>query len=193
MRRRILVIDGHPDSSAERYVHALCRAYYEGALGAGHEIRSVILGEVSFPLLHSNAEFRSDRIPSSIRKCQESLAWADHVVILYPLWLGDMPALLKGFLEQLLRPVFASPAGPAGGPRPLAGKSARIIVTMGMPAAVYRLYFGGHSLKSLVRNILRFCGMGPVRSSVIGSVESMGQERRGKWLARAQELGRRAR
>lgn len=193
VRHRILVIDGHPDPSAERYVHALCRAYYEGARLAGHELRSIIVSELQFPLLRSNEEFRSDHIPSVIRECQEAVAWAEHIVILYPLWLGDMPALLKGFLEQVLRPMFAFPDGPDGVGKPLAGRSARIIVTMGMPAAVYRVYFAGHSLKALVRNILRFCGIGPIRSSVIGSVESMSQARRGKWLARVQELGRRAR
>jgi putative NADPH-quinone reductase len=114
-------------------------------------------------------------------------------VFLYPLWLGDMPALMKGFLEQLLRPGFAFSQGTVsdGMRKPLAGKSARVIVTMGMPAAVYRVYFGSHSLKALERNILHFCGIRPVRASVIGSVESMGQARRGVWLARVQRLGRR--
>ena len=193
MKRRILIIDGHPDSAAERFVHALCRAYYDGARLAGHELRSVIVSELQFPLLRSNDEFRSQQIPSAIRECQESLVWADHIVLLYPLWLGDMPALLKGFLEQLLRPGFAFSEAPmsAAVRKPLAGKSARIIVTMGMPAAVYRIYFGSHSLRALRRNVLHFCGIRPVRTSVIGSVESIGQARRGIWLARLQELGKR--
>ena len=55
--------------------------------------------------------------------------------------------------------------------RLLTGKTARIVVTMGMPAFVYRWYFGGHSLKSLERNILRFVGIRPVRESLIGMVE----------------------
>src|SRR6185437_15601141 len=133
MKRHILIIDGHPDASAGRFVHALCRAYYDGARLGGHEIRSIIVSEQKFALLRSNEEFRSRQIPSAIRKCQESLLWADHVVFLYPLWLGDMPALLKGFLEQLLRPGFAfceAPLSP-GVRKPLAGKSARVIVTMG--------------------------------------------------------------
>ena len=31
----------------------------------------------------------------------------EHLVIVFPLWLGDMPAVLKGFFEQVLRPGFA--------------------------------------------------------------------------------------
>ena len=154
----------------------------------------MIVSELKFSLLRSNAEFRGQQIPSAIRKAQESLLWADHLVFLYPLWLGDMPALLKGFLEQLLRPGFAFAEGPmvTAIRKPLAGKSARVIVTMGMPAAVYRVYFGSHSLQALRRNVLHFCGIRPVRATVIGSVESMSQARRGVWLARVQQLGKRA-
>lgn len=195
MSRRILIIDGHPDERAERYVHALTRAYRDGARLGGHEVRSVIVSELQFPLLRTGEDFQGGAPPEAIRQCQESFAWADHVVILFPLWLGSMPALLKGFLEQVLRPGFAFAAADAQR-RPgklLAGKSARIIVTMGMPAFFYRWYFRAHSLKSLERNILAFCGFRPVRASVIGMVERLGQVGRGVWLARVQKLGQRAR
>lgn len=77
-----------------------------------------------------------------------------------------MPALLKAFLEQVLRPDFEFGKGaqtrlPA---RLLKGKSARVVVTLGMPALVYRWYFGAHSLKSLQRNVLGLCGIRPVRT-----------------------------
>jgi putative NADPH-quinone reductase len=94
-----------------------------------------------------------------------------------------------------MRPGFAFAAAERNGfPRKLLkGKSARIIVSMGMPAFFYRWYFRAHSLKSLERNILGFCGIGPIRASIIGMVDAMGQEKRDRWLARVQELGRRAR
>jgi putative NADPH-quinone reductase len=188
--KRILLIDGHPDSLAERYLHALSRAYFDGARSRGHEVRSIIVSELQFPLLRSGDDFRTGAPPPAIRACQQDLAWADHVVILFPLWLGSMPALLKGFFEQVLRPGFAfAPATNGAVPKKLlAGKSARIIVTMGMPALFYRWYFRAHSLKSLERNILGFCGIGPVRSCVFGRVEASAQ-RRGNWLARVQKLG----
>jgi len=191
MPKRILIVDGHPDPMAERYVHALSRAYCDGARGAGHEIRSIIVSEIEFPLLRTSAEFEAGQPPDSIRECQDSLLWADHVVILFPLWLGSMPALLKGFFEQALRPgfAFAAPEGQGLPRRLLRGKTARIIVTMGMPALFYRWYFRSHSLKSLQRNILRFCGFNPVKASIVGMVKEMGTERRGRWLQRVQELG----
>jgi putative NADPH-quinone reductase len=195
MAKHILIIDGHPDPAAERYVHALSRAYFDGARAGGHEIRSIIVSELEFPLLRTSSDFQSGTPPEAIRKCQDDLRWADHVVILFPLWLGSMPALLKGFFEQTLRPGFAFKDSAAFGlpKRLLTGRTARIIVTMGMPSLFYRWYFRAHSLKSLQRNVLRFCGFRPVRADVVGMVESMSQAGRGEWLSRVQRLGRRGR
>jgi len=194
-KKRILIIDGHPDPQAERYLHALSKAYFDGAKSAGHEVRSIIVSEIEFPLLRTSADFRSGHPCEVIRKAQETVGWADHVVLLYPLWLGSMPALLKGFLEQLLRPdfAFAAAAGRGLPKKLLAGKSARVIVTMGMPGLFYRWYFRAHSLKNLERNILAFCGFRPVRACIVGRVESMSQAGRGVWLARVQRLGQRGR
>jgi len=91
----------------------------------------------------------------------------------------------------VLRPGFAFEAakGRRLPQKLLRGRSARIIVTMGMPALFYRWYFRAHSLKSLERNVLGFCGLKPVRACVVGMVESMSQAGRGNWLARVQKLG----
>jgi hypothetical protein len=71
----------------------------------------------------------------------------------------------------------------------LNGKSARIIVTMGMPAWLYRWYFLAHSLKSLERNILRFSGVKPVRETLIGGVEAGGMPSRARWLETVRARG----
>jgi putative NADPH-quinone reductase len=192
--KRILVLDGHPDAQADRYLHALAAAYRKGALAAGHEVRVINLAGLEFPLLRTAEEFAATPRAPAVREAQQALLWAEHVVILFPLWLGSMPALLKAFLEQVLRPGFAFAAGKGRGlPRKLlAGRSARIVVTMGMPSLFYRLVYRAHSLKSLERNILGFCGMRPVRASVIGMVEGMKPKARSAWLVRLEDLGKRA-
>lgn len=101
-----------------------------------------------------------------------------------------MPAFLKAFFEQTLRPGFAFAPPGAGMPKKrLAGKSAHIVVTMGMPAFVYRWYFGAHGLKHFERSVLGFCGVRPVRASLVGLVEAS-DSRREKWLQRMEVLGR---
>ena len=127
---------------------------------------------------------------ASIERAQRAIAWAEHLVIVFPLWLGDMPAVLKGFFEQVLRPGFAiGKAGPGRMAKGLlTGRSARIVVTMGMPAFFYAIYYRAHSLKSLKRNILEFCGVSPVRTTVIGMVEGR-KEAREDWLTRLAVFG----
>ncbi|MDX1608935.1 MAG: NAD(P)H-dependent oxidoreductase [Halofilum sp. (in: g-proteobacteria)] len=192
MAQRILIVQGHPDPERGHFVPALAQAYAEGAGAAGHEVRIIEIGALEFPLVRSRVDWEADDVPADIATAQQSLLWADHLLLVYPLWLGTMPALLKGFLEQLLRPRFAFGEKPGRVGHPLRGRSARIVVTMGMPAPVYRWYFRAHSLKSLERNILHFCGIRPVRASVVGSVEGSAT-RRERWLRRMRELGARAR
>jgi putative NADPH-quinone reductase len=112
----------------------------------------------------------------------------------FPLWLGGMPALLKGFLEQVARPGFALSMPKDGGmaAKLLTGRSARIVVTMGMPTLIYRWYFRAHSVKALERNILGFVGIAPIHETLIGMVESLGDVGVAKWLAKLTALGKRA-
>jgi putative NADPH-quinone reductase len=111
-------------------------------------------------------------------------------VFFFPLWLGGMPALLKGFLEQVAPPGFAiSQMGGASLPKKLlASRSARVIATMGMP--VCRWYFRAHSLKALERNILGFVGIAPIHETLVGSVESQSPAQREAGLLKLGCLGR---
>ena len=150
--------------------HALAASYEKGARESGYEVRTICIANLDFPLLRTNEDFYSNGPVPVIKQCQQDIRWANHMVIFYPLWMGSMPALLKAFFEQVFRPGFAME--PVDGGRRwvqlLKGKSAHIIVTMGMPAFMYRWFYGAHGLKSLERNILKFTGVGPIKESLIG-------------------------
>jgi putative NADPH-quinone reductase len=171
MGSRILILNGHPDTTRKGLCGALADAYAEGAASGGHAVERLDVGALQFDMLRSPAEFETGTEPPDIAAAQEAIRRADHLVVIFPLWLGDMPALLKGFFEQTLRPGFAFAYRPNGFPQKhLGGRSARIVVTMGMPALIYRWYFRAHALKNLKRNILGFEGYGPVRDTIVGSV-----------------------
>jgi putative NADPH-quinone reductase len=187
--RRIAIIDGHPDPNTARFCHALADAYGDGAVAAGHEVRQLTLAELDIPVLRTRRDWEEGIPAADVQAVQEAIQWCDHLVIVYPLWLGSMPALLKALLEQVMRPGFAigKELGTSAGL--LKGKTARIIVTMGMPALVYRWFFGAHSLKSLERNILKFVGIKPIAETLIGNVEG-GPRRSAEWIAKVNRLGR---
>lgn len=192
MSRRILLIQGHPDASQAHLGHALEEAYAKGAIAAGHEIQRINVATLDFPLLRSQREWKQGNVPPGLADAQVAINWAQHIVFFFPLWLGDMPALLRGFLEQVTCPGFAFPRE---GRAPLtskglAGRSARVVVTMGMPATVYRWYFRGHSLTSLERNILGTVGIAPVNRTLIGMAGNMDPESARKWLDKLEQLGK---
>lgn len=192
MPKRIALIQGNPDPAGNRYAHALAQAYTNSATKAGHEIKLIDIARLDFPLLRSKRDFENGTAPESIQEAQATIRWADHVVIIFPLWLGTVPALLKAFLEQTLRPgfAFAYPEDGKGLPtRLLKGKSAHVIVTMGMPAFIYRWYFRAHGVKGLQRSVLSFCGFGPIKNSLIGMVEAADGSGREKWLAKMRAYG----
>jgi putative NADPH-quinone reductase len=191
MAKRIAIIQGHPDTAHIHLCHALAEAYASGARASGHDVREISAAALDFPLLRSKAEFETGHVPASLAPSQAAIGQADHLLIVYPLWLGTMPALLKAFMEQVFRPGFAFELGDRGRlwKRPLKGKSARIVVTMGMPVFFYRWYFGAHGLKSLERSILGFAGIGPIRESLFGMIEQASEAKRQAWLAKLRRLG----
>lgn len=192
--QRILIVQGHPDPAGGHLNHVLATAYAEGATDAGHELRTVDVSKLDFPLLRTQAEWDHGTLPSVLKPAQESIRWAQHLVFFFPLWMGDMPALLKGFLEQVARPGFAFKSGEQSpfGHKALGGRSARLVVTMGMPALVYRYYFQAHSVKSLERNILGFVGIAPVHETLIGLVDQLGDKGVARWRERLRKLGAQA-
>jgi putative NADPH-quinone reductase len=192
MAKRILLIQGHPDPSPTHLCRALEASYAQAAGAAGHALRQLDIATLDFPLLRSEQEWQHGPLPPLLRQSQDDIAWAEHIVLFFPLWLGDMPALVKAFLEQVARPGFAF-AREASNPmtaKGLKGRSARVVVTMGMPTLLYRWYFRAHSIKSLERNILGFVGIAPVHATLIGMAGAMKPERAQRWLARLGRLGK---
>jgi putative NADPH-quinone reductase len=189
----ILILNGHPDPASKGLCHAIADAYAEGAREAGHTVTRLDVARLDFGFLRTQAAFEHDPPPADIARAQEAVKAATHLVVVFPLWMGDMPALLKAFFEQTLRPGFAYDHRPKGFPvMHLKGRSARVIVTMGMPAVVYRWYFRAHGLKSLKRNILRFVGFAPVRDTIVGNLASVPRGVIERHLQRVRQLGREA-
>ena len=195
MSRRVLVLVGHPDPSPDRLCRALASAYAAAAEKAGHSVRKIDLAALDFPMLRTMQEFEHGEIPDGLKEAAEAVVWAEHFVFVFPLWLGTAPALLKAFLEQVMRPgtAFAYPAKGEGFAKSLLrGRSARLVVTMGMPAAVYRIWFLSHGIAGMRRGILNFVGIRPVRETLFGMVASASDAKRAKWLRQMERLGERA-
>jgi putative NADPH-quinone reductase len=189
---RIVIVVGHPQTNT--FCQALAEAYREGAATGGHQTTLVALSTLAFdPILHSGYRAVQPLEPE-LQAAYEALVACDHLVIIFPLWCGDMPALLKGFIERILQPNLIAREGTANAMNwsIFKNKTARVIMTMGMPVTIYRFWYGGHALKLLVRNILNFIGIKPVRHTLFGMVGTSKPQARDRWIEQVRQLGRQA-
>lgn len=191
MARRIAIIQGHPDPTGGHLLHAMADAYAETAIAAGHEVRRIEVAKLEFPMLRKQTDFEAGALPPALTQARDDMRWAEHWVFMFPLWHGTMPALFKGFLEHIFRPGFAMEYKKEGFPkRLLAGRSARIVVTMGMPVLMYRWYFGAYGLRGFERSMLSFAGIKPIRESLYGLTFS-DENKRARWIADLRKHGAR--
>lgn len=187
---RIAIIVGHPRLGS--FCQALAENYEAGAKRAGHEVTMLSLSHMQFdPILHEGFA-REQTLEPDLQSAHDAILAAEHLVFVFPLWIGGMPALLKGFLERVLQPDLMRGVGAKSFPKLWRNKSVRIFLSMAMPALVYRWVFGAHELRMIQRSILGLIGAGPVRSTLIGNVDKSIQARR-RALHLAVELGYRCR
>jgi putative NADPH-quinone reductase len=183
----IVVVVGH--ARMNTFCEALGEAYCEGARSAGHTVHLFVTSKMTFdPILHEGFT-RVQELEPDLEVAHDAMMAANHLVFIFPLWLGTLPAIFKGFLERVLQPDLVEPAQKGKFTKPLKGKSARIVVTMGMPGFIYRWYFGAYALRMMKRNILSFVGVSPIRSTIYGSIENVSPEKRQSWLKEMHSLG----
>jgi len=192
MKKKIMIVIGHPQNNT--FCEALGKAYSDGAKSAGHDVQLFPLAPLSFDPILRNGYRATQPLEPDLQAAYQALAGCDHLVIVFPLWCGDMPALLKGFIERILQPdlIAREKTEHEMNWSIFPGKTARIIMTMGMPVSIYRYWYRGHALKLLTRNILNFIGIKPVRHTLFGMVGTSKPAARERWIAQVHELGKEA-
>lgn len=187
---RTLIILGHP--RRDSLCGALAEAYRQGAEQAGVETHLLSLGELEFdPHVREDSPEHQPLEPD-LERGRAWLAWAEHLVFVYPNWWGTMPALLKGFLDRLVMPGdafrFYGP-GATQWEGLWAGKTAQLITTMDTPPPVYRWLFKAPGTHAMRNATLGFCGVKPVRSLVVGPVRTSDDAQRREWIERSRRAG----
>ncbi|MDP1509396.1 NAD(P)H-dependent oxidoreductase [Paenibacillus sp. CMAA1739] len=190
MSKRILVIQGNP--IADSYGEALAQSYVKGAEDAGAEVRLLQLSALEFnPNLSGGYQNKLALEPDLIQ-AQEWIKWAEHLVFVFPIWWGSLPALMKGFIDRTFMPGFAFKYQ-KGKPLPdklLKGRTARLISTMDGPHWYYRLVQGQPGHRMMKDSTLHLCGVKPVRATTIDLMNKRTDQQRNEWLSKIEQLGR---
>ena len=190
MGKRILLILGHPSSNS--FCAALAERYAQSALRAGHEVRQLFLGSMNFdPVLREGYQ-QVQPLEADLRRAQSDILWAEHLTLIYPIWWGGIPAVLKGFFDRVLLPGFAFKyrEGKAFPDKLLLGRSAHLLVTMDTPPWYYRWIYQMPGLHQIRKTTLAFCGIKPTKTLTFGPLLGSHAAQRQRWLEQAQSIAR---
>jgi len=187
--KKIVIINGHPNR--ESFNFGLAKAYKEGALQSGAEVREITIAELKFD---SNLQFGYQKrmeLEPDLLKAWETIQWADHLVWIHPVWWGGLPARTKGFIDRLFLPgiAFKYRENSMWWDKLLKGKTGHIITTLDQPGWYYRLLYGRPSVNQLKKSTLEFCGVKPVKVTYVGIIKTSDEKLRTQWLTKIKGLG----
>jgi len=186
---RIYVLFAHPDP--ESFNGQLAAGYCSAAIAAGHEVRRQDLFELEFdPILRLGLR-AVQPLEVDLIAARANLDWCEHLVLFYPVWWGNVPALLKGFFDRILYSeiTYHHDVDDPSWTGMLQGRSAHIITTSDAPASWLKDHNRDSDLNAVRRGTLEFCGMGPVTVTRIGGVKDMDTKRRDRWIDRVRHHG----
>jgi putative NADPH-quinone reductase len=188
MGKRILLILGHPSGTS--FCAALAERYVQSAIDAGHEVRQLRLGELDFDPVLREGYRQIQALEEALSVTQSNILWAEHLTLVYPIWWGGIPALLKGFFDRVFLPGFAFKyrKGKAFPDKLLKGRTAHLLVTMDTPPWYYRWFYRMPGLHQVRKTTLEFCGIKPLRTLTFGPVLGSSDHQRKTWLRQAQAI-----
>ncbi len=188
--KNILILCGHPDKDS---LSGLMADHYQAsAEDAGHEVARVNVGELQFDPVLQKGYKEIQALEPDLIDLQEKIRNADHLVVVYPNWWCSMPAPLKGVFDRIWLPGFAFNFNKRDRKpeRLLAGKSARVIITIGSQTPFKTWWQFGDFTNEIQYAILEFAGIGTAVST-FGPSDNIDEVTEKKWLKEIDGLGKR--
>ena len=187
----LLVILAHPHKRS--FNHALAEAATRALGAAGHRILFHDLCEEGFPPSLPAEEMLDDGpVPPLIEQHCKELSQADGIIVVHPNWWGQPPAILKGWVDRVVRPGvayrFQETDGGEGVPIGLLRAHAALVFnTSNTPYEREQAVFGD-PLETIWKNcIFGLCGVKTFFRRTFSVVVTSSEEQRAQWLRQMQE------
>jgi NAD(P)H dehydrogenase (quinone) len=185
-KMRISIILAHPDNQS--FNHAIARTAARQLESNGHEVFFHDLYQETFdPLLGHQEIPRDAPVPETIAEHCRQIAEVEGIIIVHPNWWGQPPAILKGWVDRVIRPGVAYEflEGDSGEGVPnglLKAKVAMVFNTSNTEAAREKNVFGD-PLETIWRNcILGLCGVTNFYRRTFSIVVTSTEIQRREWL-----------
>jgi len=189
---KISVILAHPNKKS--FNHAIAATATETLKQNGHEVFFHDLYEEKFdPILPAEEISRDASLPSQIKKHCDEISSADGVVIIHPNWWGQPPAILKGWVDRVIRPGVAyeflendkGEGVPCG---LLKVKSAVVFNTSNTETEREKNIFGD-PLETIWKNcIFDLCGIKSSYRRMFNIIVTSSEEQRKAWLQEVRQI-----
>ncbi|MBI9074444.1 MAG: NAD(P)H-dependent oxidoreductase [Desulfatibacillum sp.] len=183
---KILVILAHPDK--ESFNHAIAQAVVDQLELSGHKAFFHDLYAEGFdPLLPASEFSRDAKLPPEIDAHCWELSLAEGIVIVHPNWWGQPPAILKGWIDRVIRPDVAYQfiEGDGGEGIPvglLKARTAVVFNTSNTPGHREDEIFGD-PLESLWKDcIFKLCGVESFYRKMFRVIVTSTEDERQSWL-----------
>lgn len=183
---QILVVLANPDKDS--FNHAIAREVLRELHAFGHAAFFHDLYAERFdPILRAEEIPSSAPIPVEIEAHCRELAVADGIIVIHPNWWGQPPAILKGWVDRVVRPKLAYrfEEGTKGEGLPvglLKAQFAIVFNTSNTPAEREASAFGDPLQTLWKRCIFDFCGVKNFDRIVFNTMVTSSTEQREQWL-----------
>jgi putative NADPH-quinone reductase len=188
----ISLILAHPNPGS--FNHAIAETAADALRINGHRVLAHDLYHEQFPPLFSAAELRpSPQLdPPVARHCQE-IAAADGIIIVHPNWWGMPPAILKGWIDRVLRPEvayrFVANDKGEGVPLGLLKARAAIVFNTANTPGERELEIFGDPLETLWKKcVFSLCGVKNVRRRTFSVIVTSTAGQRADWLQEVRQI-----
>jgi putative NADPH-quinone reductase len=189
---KISVILAHPHPGS--FNHAIADEAAAMLRTCGHRVIFHDLYAEKFdPLLPYDEIPRDAPLPPAIALHCAEIAAADGIVFVHPDWWGMPPAILKGWIDRVLRPGVAyrfaeTDAGDGIPVGLLVAKAVLVFNTSNTPAEREQDVFGDPLERIWKDGIVSFCGVRTFRRRMFGVMVTSTKEQRKAWLDEVREI-----
>jgi len=189
---KICVILAHPDT--ESFNAAIAGAAVEALKANGHEVVFHDLYREKFdPLLYQNEFTQEAALPEDIRLHCDHIAAADGIVIIHPNWWGQPPAILKGWVDRVIRPgvayCFDEGDSGEGVPRGLLKAHTAVILNTSNTSAEREENVFGDPLERIWKNcIFDLCGVKTFYRKMFRTIVNSTAQQREQWLRETAQI-----
>jgi len=183
---RISVILAHPNEKS--FNHAIAKVAVNLLENNGHKVLFHDLYKESFDPLLAYEEIPKDvSLPAIIKAHCEEIINTEGIIIVHPNWWGQPPAILKGWVDRVIRPgvayEFLEDDSGEGVPNGLLKAKAAIVFNTSNTESEREKNAFGDPLETIWRNcVFGLCGVTNFYRRMFGIIVTSAEDQRIEWL-----------